>query len=140
MSFSTCGTAGEVTISLPQNSELVHFFECTNDTKATYPMNLIKNAIKAIHMSEKLSLRMDCQNILCMQYMLCFPEGNCFLEFYCAPEVDYEDWFLFFINKLIKILVKKSKVNGIKVTNFHFATVHFLNYFNIMFLLDLSFR
>ena len=91
LSFSTCGSAGEVTISLPQNSELVHFFECSADTKAKYPMNMMKNALKAIFMSEKLSLRMDCQNILCMQYIMCFPEGNCFLEFYCAPEVDYED-------------------------------------------------
>ena len=91
LSFSTSGSAGEVTISLPENSEMVHFFECASETKAKYPMNLMKHALKAVFMSEKLSLRMDKQNILCLQYMMIFPEGNCFLEFYCAPEVDYED-------------------------------------------------
>ena len=51
-------------------------------------MNLIKNALKAIVMSEKLSLRMDKNDILCMQYMISFSEGNCFLEFYSVPEID----------------------------------------------------
>ena len=88
LSFSTFGTAGEVTISLPDNSEMVHFFECAAKTKAKYPMNLIKNALKAVFMADKLSLRMDYQSILCLQYMMSFPEGLCFLEFYCAPEID----------------------------------------------------
>ncbi len=90
VSFSTNGNAGEVTISLPEHSEIVHIFECRRKSKAKYPMNLLKNALKAIVMSQKLSLRMDQQNILCMQYMISYPEGNCFLEFYCAPEIECE--------------------------------------------------
>ena len=91
LSFSTFGNAGDVSISLPETSEIVHIFESKGKTSAKYPMGLIKNALKAIHMSEKLSLRMDNQDILCMQYMVTFNEGSSFLEFYCAPEIDCED-------------------------------------------------
>lgn len=91
LSFSTFGTAGDVKISLPKHSEIVQVFESHKTSKAKYPMSLLKTALKAIVMSDKLSLRMDNQNILCLQYMITFSEGNCFLEFYCAPEIDTED-------------------------------------------------
>ena len=43
-------------------------------------------------MSEKLSIRMDKREFLCLQYLLHFPECNCFLEYYLAPEeVSLED-------------------------------------------------
>jgi hypothetical protein len=37
-------------------------------------------------MSEKVSIRIDHRDFLCLQYMIKFNEGTCFVEFYCAPE------------------------------------------------------
>lgn len=91
LSFSTFGTCGQVSISLPHDSEIVHIFECNKKVKAKYPLNLLKNAIKAIVMAEKLSIRVDTQLVLCMQYLISYNEGKCYLEFFCAPEIDYED-------------------------------------------------
>lgn len=77
---------------IPKTSEIVHIFECTKSTKAKYRLSTLKSAMKAIQMSDKLSLRIDKREFLCMQYMLAYTEGNCFLEFYCAPEEEeYDD-------------------------------------------------
>ena len=91
LNFSTFGNAGEVTHSISHDCSYVHVFECRKTTKAKYPMNLMKNALKAIHNADKLSLRMDLQNVICLQYMINFKEGNTFLEFYCVPEIDCEN-------------------------------------------------
>ena len=71
---------------IPHESEVVHFFDSQKSFKAKYRLSLLKSAIKAVPMSEKLSIRMDKREFLCLQYLLHFPECNCFLEYYLAPE------------------------------------------------------
>jgi hypothetical protein len=41
-------------------------------------------------LSEKVSLRIDHRDFLCLQHMVKFNEGICFIEFYCAPEEEEE--------------------------------------------------
>ena len=89
--MATNGDCGDVTISIPDHSEIVHFFECKKNSKAKYRMSTLRMALKAITMSEKLSIRMDKREFVCFQYLLNFPEGNCFLEYYCAPEETEDD-------------------------------------------------
>ena len=64
----------------------MHFFDSQKSFKAKYRLSLLKSALKAVPMSEKLSIRMDKREFLCLQYLLNFPECNCFLEYYLAPE------------------------------------------------------
>jgi cell cycle checkpoint protein len=59
---------------------------------ARYRFSLLKHGLKPIAMSEKVSIRIDHRDFLCLQYMIKFNEGTCFVEFYCAPEE--EDHFL----------------------------------------------
>ncbi len=54
---------------------------------------MLKHALRPIGMSEKVSIRMDDRDFLCLQYKIQYHDVTCFVEFYCAPEedCDYED-------------------------------------------------
>lgn len=89
--ISTFGTAGQVTVQIPADSDVVGHFDAQELITARYRLSILKHGLKPIGMSEKVSLRMDKRDFLCLQYMVKFNEGTCFLEFYCAPEEDVND-------------------------------------------------
>ena len=78
---------------IPNYSETIHVFETEKNFKAKYRMNYLKNALKAMPLSEKLSIRVDKRYFICLQYLVSLPEGNMYLEYFLAPqETADEDW------------------------------------------------
>ena len=47
--------------------------------------------LKPLGLSDKVSVRMDDRDFLCLQYMVRTDSGPAFLEFYCAPEEENPD-------------------------------------------------
>ena len=88
--FTTFGSSGDVFTEVPNDSDMVHSFECRKTAKAKFPMTMIKYALKSIHMASKVSLRMDQQQILCLQYLIQFETGQCFLEYFFTPQIETE--------------------------------------------------
>ena len=88
--FTTCGSHGDTSVEVPGESDMVHSFQCKRTAKAKFPMHMIKYALKSIHMASKVSLRMDNQEILCLQYLILVGNGKCFLEYFFTPQIESE--------------------------------------------------
>jgi len=87
----TSGPAGDSTISLPAGSVMVEHFSSLKTSNSKYKLQLLKNGVKPISLSEKVSIRMDERDFLCFQFMVRTDNGPAFLEFYCSPEEDLPD-------------------------------------------------
>ena len=83
---TTRGPAGDCEVTVPRASEMVEHFSSEATSLAKYKLAMIKHGIKPLGLSEKVSIRMDERDFLCLQYMVRTEEGPAFLEFYCAPE------------------------------------------------------
>lgn len=84
----TIGPAGECEISVPSSSDMVEHFNSSNVSKARFNLSLLRNGLKPLAFSDKVSIRMDEREFLCLQYMVNTDSVPTFLEFYCAPEED----------------------------------------------------
>ena len=73
-------------LQIPNHSETIQIFETEKNFKAKYRMSYLKNALKAMPLSEKLSIRVDKRYFICLQYMVSLPEGNMYLEYFLAPQ------------------------------------------------------
>ena len=47
--------------------------------------SFLKQALRPLAISDKVSLRVDSSDTLCLQYMVTVGEQKSFLEFYCRP-------------------------------------------------------
>ena len=47
--------------------------------------SFLKQALRPLAISDKVSLRVDSSDTLCLQYMVTVGEHKSFLEFYCRP-------------------------------------------------------
>ena len=65
--LTTNGLTGEIIISIPDYSETIQIFETEKNFKAKYRMSYLKNALKAMPLSEKLSIRIDKRYFICLQ-------------------------------------------------------------------------
>ena len=52
---------------IPNHSETIQIFETEKNFKAKYRMSYLKNALKAMPLSEKLSIRIDKRYFICLQ-------------------------------------------------------------------------
>ena len=84
--LSTSGVSGRLDIEIPKVSDLVSHFSSSKVINAKYPMNLFKHSLKPLSISEKVSVRINKRDILCLQYMVRCEEHKSFLEFVCIPE------------------------------------------------------
>ena len=89
--IKTSGPAGDCSVSVPSSSDMVELFNSSTLTRAKYKLALLKHGIKPLSLSEKVSIRMDDRDFLCLQYMVRTDKGPAFLEFYCAPEEELPD-------------------------------------------------
>ena len=90
-SIETCGPAGSINIHVPKTSEMVEHFSSASTSSARYKLAMLKHGIKPLGLSDKVSVRMDDREFLCLQYMVRTDSGPAFLEYYCAPEEDNPD-------------------------------------------------
>jgi len=91
LQLKTSGPAGDCSITIPSSSDMVEVFTSSNTSSAKYKLALLKHGIKPLSMSQKVSIRMDERDFLCLQYMVRTDKGPAFLEFYCAPEEELPD-------------------------------------------------
>lgn len=84
--LTTFGNCGDFSIDIPAHSDMISHFHVERLTIAKYKLSVLKHAFKPIALTEKVSIRMDSRDFLCLQYMIKLDEGTSFLEFYCAPE------------------------------------------------------
>ena len=69
-------------------SEDIEQFRCDEDLICSYKLSLFKMTVKALLESKKLSLRTDCEGLLCFQFIIPIDENqDCFVEFYLIPNV-----------------------------------------------------
>ena len=92
LTILTSGPAGEASIIVPESSDMVELFTYDSETQshAKYRLSLMRHGIKPLTLSEKVSVRMDDRDFLCLQYMVRTDQGPAFLEYYCAPEEDLD--------------------------------------------------
>jgi len=86
LQLRTSGAAGDCTVTIPESSDMAEHFKCSQPAAARYRLNLLKHGIKPLSLSEKISVRIDSRDFLCLQYMVRTDQGPAFLEFYSAPE------------------------------------------------------
>ena len=89
--IKTSGPAGSINIKVPKSSELVEHFSSSSTSRARYRLAMIKHGIKPLGLSDKVSVRMDDREFLCLQFMVRTDSGPAFIEYYCAPEEDSPD-------------------------------------------------
>jgi len=86
LQLRTSGPAGDCMVTVPSSSDMVEHFKCTQPASARYRLGLLKHGLKPLTLSEKVSVRIDSRDFLCLQYMVRTDQGPAFLEFYSAPE------------------------------------------------------
>ncbi|KXJ27827.1 cell cycle checkpoint protein RAD1 [Exaiptasia diaphana] len=90
--LSTFGYAGSTHSDFPKDCDMVESFECEQTQTNRYKINLLKPSTKALHLSSKISIRMDDRGFLSLQYMIVNDDGQvCFVEYLCAPDEEMED-------------------------------------------------
>ena len=89
LQMTTSSTAVSIfSVEIPFDSEMVSHFQVDKIVKAKYHYAMLKHALKPISMADKVSIRFDSREFLSIQYMVKLNDVACFLEFYCAPEVE----------------------------------------------------
>ena len=62
-----------------------HLGPLTDGCKNSFRTSFLKQALRPLAISDKVSLRVDSSDTLCLQYMVTVGEHKSFLEFYCRP-------------------------------------------------------
>ena len=88
--IKTSGPAGSIETNVPETSDMVDHVSSSSSSSARYRLTMLKHGIKPLGLSEKVSVRMDDREFLCLQYMVRTDSGPAFLEYYCAPEESNE--------------------------------------------------
>ncbi|KFQ35395.1 Cell cycle checkpoint protein RAD1 [Mesitornis unicolor] len=87
--LSTFGNAGSAHLDYPRDSDLMEVFHCNQTQTNRYKISLLKPSTKALALSCKVSIRIDAQGFLSLQYMIRNEDGQiCFVEYYCCPDED----------------------------------------------------
>nr|CAD7462026.1 unnamed protein product [Timema tahoe] len=85
LQFSTEGNAGDTQVNIPSHSEIFESFECNIVTSSRYQFSSVKSSFKSLAISERASIRIDENGLLCFQYMIPTDAETCFIEYYCMP-------------------------------------------------------
>ncbi|KRZ18164.1 Cell cycle checkpoint protein RAD1 [Trichinella zimbabwensis] len=84
--IAATGPTGDVKTEFPRNSDVIEIFSCSESQHRKFRMNLLKSAVKALQLANKVSIRLDNKGFLSIQYMIDFNGETSFIEFFCAPE------------------------------------------------------
>ncbi|XP_059478782.1 cell cycle checkpoint protein RAD1-like [Neocloeon triangulifer] len=90
--IKTLGYMGECEIVFNKESDMIELFQCESDSSSKYKFAHFKPALKALNISQKVSIRTDDRGLLCMQFMIKNDDGHiCFIEFYSLPVSEEDD-------------------------------------------------
>ena len=91
--LSTSSTNGDMETEIPEveGGVVAHFEAPNGEVRARYRMSLFRHALRPLGISEKMSLRIDGNDVLCLQFMVRVEEHKSFLEYICLPEINDAD-------------------------------------------------
>eukprot|EP00088_Acartia_fossae_P034793 TRINITY_DN3575_c0_g1_i11.p1 TRINITY_DN3575_c0_g1~~TRINITY_DN3575_c0_g1_i11.p1 ORF type:complete len:303 (+),score=40.58 TRINITY_DN3575_c0_g1_i11:49-957(+) len=91
--FGASSIFGDMSNEIPSDSSIVESFACTAPVSAKYSSHMLRQGLKPINFSQKLSIRIDARDLLCIQHMIEVDEhgGHAFTEVYCVPAVPDDD-------------------------------------------------
>lgn len=103
LSLSASGALGSATVDFTTNTDsdtpILETFHCAAKTNASFKFSLFKAAQRAMASASKVSLRLDEDGVLSMQYLIETAsnggEGVAFVDFRVVPLVDGEDGVVF---------------------------------------------
>ena len=81
-------TVSNFSVEIPFDSGIVSHFQVEEYISTKYQFSTLKYALKPMAMADKVSIRFDSRQFLSIQYMIKMTDTACFMEFYCAPEID----------------------------------------------------
>lgn len=99
LSFSASGALGSAAVDFTTHTDsetpVLESFSCSNRTSGSFKFSLIKAAQRAMASSNKVSLRLDEEGVLCMQFLVEVDAGGTgngvvFVEFRVVPLVEGE--------------------------------------------------
>merc|ERR1719285_72423 len=87
INFSVSSIFGDMNNEISRNSPMVDNFSCNAPTSANYSLSMLRQGLKPINFSSKLSIRIDSRDLLCIQHMIGEEDevGHAFTEVYCVP-------------------------------------------------------
>ncbi|CZT15309.1 related to DNA repair exonuclease rad1 [Ramularia collo-cygni] len=99
LSLSASGALGSATVDFTTNTDsdtpILETFHCAAKTNASFKFSLFKAAQRAMASASKVSLRLDDDGVLSMQYLIEMAssgsDGVTFVDFRVVPLVDGED-------------------------------------------------
>ncbi|EGD73030.1 hypothetical protein PTSG_04741 [Salpingoeca rosetta] len=84
--LSTFGTAGTSQIDCPKTSDKVESFQCDKPLKFNYKLKLLKPSEKALALASQVSVRINEEGILSMQFLVETDVQSVFIEYLCLPD------------------------------------------------------
>ncbi|KAI8871952.1 hypothetical protein GQ42DRAFT_154031 [Ramicandelaber brevisporus] len=96
--MTTIGHAGSTEIEFTGDTEVVEsFYAATEEIEVTFRFAQVLNALKAMALSTKTSLRLNEAGVMALQFIIPVDRGEmCFVEFLCLPMIA-ETSGLFFV-------------------------------------------
>jgi cell cycle checkpoint protein len=100
LSLSAAGSLGSATVdfstSTPSDTPILETYTCHRKTSASYTFSLLKAAQRAMATATKVSLRIDEEGVLNLQFLIDVEavgggQGHTFVEFRVVPLVEGED-------------------------------------------------
>ena len=93
INFRVASIFGDVDSQISSKSLMIDSFICSAPVSAKYSSNMLRQGLKPISFSHKLSIRIDSRDLLCIQHMIEMEEdgGHAFSEIYIVPTVLDDD-------------------------------------------------
>ncbi|KRY09486.1 Cell cycle checkpoint protein RAD1, partial [Trichinella patagoniensis] len=85
--IAATGPTGDVKTEFPRNSDVIEIFSCSESQHRKFRMSLLKPAVKALQLANKVSIRLDNKGFLSIQYMIDFNGETSFIEFFENPGI-----------------------------------------------------
>nr|XP_018909081.1 PREDICTED: cell cycle checkpoint protein RAD1-like isoform X2 [Bemisia tabaci] len=87
--IKTVGNWTECNVKINKNSDMVETFQCQDTSRGRYKYTQIKPMLKPLAVSDKVSIRTDCEGLLCFQFMIHTENKQlCYVEYFCTPVID----------------------------------------------------
>ncbi|KAJ3293350.1 ssDNA endodeoxyribonuclease [Blyttiomyces sp. JEL0837] len=85
--ISASGISGDAQMDYPKHEDVLESFFCLNPMKSMFRFSLIQPALKALSLSDKISLRLNQAGFLSIQFLIPVTDkGDVgFVEFLCSP-------------------------------------------------------
>ncbi len=92
LALSSVGPFGSATVEFSKDPQLLETFQVARRTSNTYKFALIKNALRAMSIASKVSIRGDEQGVLSLQFMVEFDGGGIsFVDYRFVPFLSEEE-------------------------------------------------